>query len=100
MRQFSRNIGCSAARQALRLIPENDHHRRGTPAALLGLATWASGELTAAFTAFSQAMGSYQQAGNTLYAITGTFILADIRLAQGQLPQAFHIYEQALQLAH
>ncbi|MCC6604490.1 MAG: tetratricopeptide repeat protein [Anaerolineae bacterium] len=87
------------ARQALRLIPEDDHHRRGTPGALLGLATMASGDLTAAYEAFSAAMTSYQKAGNTLYAITGAFILADIRLAQGQLRQAVAVYERALQLA-
>ncbi|MFZ1398202.1 MAG: LuxR C-terminal-related transcriptional regulator [Candidatus Promineifilaceae bacterium] len=87
------------ARQALRLIPEADHYRRGTPAALLGLATWASGDLVAAFAAFSQAMASYQKAGNTLYAITGTFILADIRQAQGRLRHAVAIYERALRLA-
>ncbi|MBK8900241.1 MAG: tetratricopeptide repeat protein [Anaerolineaceae bacterium] len=87
------------ARQALRLIPADDHHRRGTPAALLGLATWASGDLTAAYSSFSGAMASYQKAGNTLYAITGTFILADIRLAQGRLREAVAIYERALQLA-
>ncbi|MEZ4594360.1 MAG: tetratricopeptide repeat protein [Chloroflexota bacterium] len=87
------------ARQALRLIPQEDHHRRGTPAALLGLATWASGDLPTAYDAFSQAMASYQKAGNTLYAITGTFILADIRLAQGRLQEAVAIYKRALNLA-
>ncbi|MCA9969340.1 MAG: tetratricopeptide repeat protein [Anaerolineales bacterium] len=87
------------ARQALRLIPADDHHRRGTPAALLGLATWASGDLPAAYDAFSAAMASYQKAGNTLYAITGTFILADIRLAQGRLREAVAVYERALRLA-
>ncbi len=87
------------ARQALRLIPEGDHHRRGTPAALLGLATWAGGDLTAAYSSFNEAMASYQKAGNTLYAITGSFILADIRLAQGRLREAVAIYEQALRLA-
>lgn len=44
-------------------------------------------------------MDSYQKAGNTLYAITGTFILADIRLAQGRLQAAVTIYERALKLA-
>ncbi|MFQ5435974.1 MAG: LuxR C-terminal-related transcriptional regulator, partial [Anaerolineae bacterium] len=42
---------------------------------------------------------SYQKAGNTLYAITGAFILADIRMAQGRLREAVAVYERALQLA-
>ncbi|MBK8904454.1 MAG: tetratricopeptide repeat protein [Anaerolineaceae bacterium] len=87
------------ARQALHLIPEEDHHRRGTPAALLGLATWASGDLTTAYSSFNEAMASYQKAGNTLYAITGAFILADIRLVQGRLREAVAIYERALNSA-
>ncbi|MCB8979322.1 MAG: helix-turn-helix transcriptional regulator [Ardenticatenaceae bacterium] len=87
------------ARQALRLIPEDDHHRRGTPGALLGLATLASGDLAEAYDAFSAAMDSYQKAGNTLYAITGAFIMADIRLAQGQLRQAVATYQRAVALA-
>jgi LuxR family maltose regulon positive regulatory protein len=88
------------AREALRLIPEDDHHRRGTPGSLLGLAQMASGDLDAAYSSFSAAMASYQKAGNTLYAITGTFVLADIRLAQGRLREAIAIYERALQLSN
>ncbi len=88
------------ARQALKLIPEDDHLRRGTPAALLGLATWASGDLADAYSAFSEAMSSYQKAGNTLYAVTGAFVLADIRLAQGRLSEADQIYNRALAQAH
>ena len=87
------------ARRALSLIPEEDYHRRGTPAALLGLAAWASGDLDEAYHSFSEAMTSYQKAGNILFAITGTYIRADIRLAQGRLHEAIKVYEQALQLA-
>jgi LuxR family maltose regulon positive regulatory protein len=38
-------------------------------------------------------------AGNILVAISGTFILADIRMAQGRLHEAERAYEQSLQLA-
>ncbi|MAU01227.1 MAG: helix-turn-helix transcriptional regulator [Anaerolineaceae bacterium] len=86
-------------RRALNLIPKEDYHQRATPAALLGLATWASGNLEEAYQSFSEAMSSYQKAGNVMFAITGTYILADIRLAQGRLREAIKVYEQALQLA-
>lgn len=87
------------AQQALDLFPEDAYLRRGTPAALLGLASWASGDLVAALHAFTEAMNSYQKAGNILFVITGAYVLADMKLAQGQLRQTFKIYEDALQLA-
>jgi len=87
------------ARQALDLLPESEHLRRGTPGALLGLAYWAEGKLTAAQQAFAEAMTSYQKAGNILFVITGAYVLADMQLAQGQLRQAEKTLHQALQLA-
>jgi LuxR family maltose regulon positive regulatory protein len=68
------------AQRALDLLPEDEYHRRGTPAALLGLASWANGDLKTAEKAFTDAMTDYKMAGNILFAITGTFVLADIRL--------------------
>jgi len=87
------------ARRALDLIPESDHLRRGVPASLLGLATWARGDLEVAHRTFADAMASFQKAGNILFAITGAYFLADIRTVQGRLHAAVQTYEQALQLA-
>lgn len=87
------------ARQALEILPKDDHHRRGTPAALLGLASWADGDLSAALHSFTEAMTSYQKAGNILFAITGTYPLADMKMAQGRLREAIRLYEDSLQLA-
>jgi LuxR family maltose regulon positive regulatory protein len=87
------------AQQALDLLPEDEYHRRGTPAALLGLASWANGDLKTAEKAFTDAMADYKMAGNILFAITGTFVLADIRVTLGRLRQAFDLYQQSLQLA-
>ncbi len=87
------------ARRALALFPVDEHLRRGTPAALLGLATWASGDLEEAYRAFADAMAMFQRAGNILFAITGTYFLADIRMVQGRLRDATESYQQALQLA-
>lgn len=86
-------------RRALDLLPEDEYHRRATPAALLGLASWTSGDLETAEKALTDAMTDYQMAGNILFAITGTFVLADIRVTLGRLRQAFNLYQQSLRLA-
>lgn len=87
------------AQQALDLLPQEEHLRRGTPAALLGLALWSDGKLIEAQEAFAEAMSSYEKAGNILFVITGAYVLADMKVAQGRLHQAAKIYEDALQLA-
>ncbi|MFC1923456.1 LuxR C-terminal-related transcriptional regulator [Chloroflexota bacterium] len=87
------------ARQALDLLPEAAHPERGRLAVLLGLAYWASGDLETGHQSFVDAMASFQKAGNILYAISFTFILADIRIAQGRLHEAISTYEQSLHLA-
>jgi LuxR family transcriptional regulator, maltose regulon positive regulatory protein len=85
--------------RALDLLPEDEHHRRGTPAALLGLASLTNGDLETADTALTDAMMDYRMAGNILFSITGTFLLADIRTTLGRLRQALNVYQQSLQLA-
>ena len=87
------------AQQALDLLPKEAHLRRGTPAALLGLALWSDGKLIEAQQAFTQAMSSYEKAGNILFVITGAYVLADMKRAQGRLHEASKIYEDALELA-
>ena len=87
------------ARRALDLIPEEDHLTRGQAAALLGLSQWTSGDLEAAHTSLADGMVSLERAGNIAFAISGTLVLADIRVTQGRLLDAVRIYEQSLQLA-
>ncbi|UCG26275.1 MAG: helix-turn-helix transcriptional regulator [Chloroflexota bacterium] len=87
------------ARQALDLLPEGDHQERGRVAVLLGLAYWARGSLEEAHQSFADAMADFQLAGNIVYAISFTFILADIRLVQGRLREAISTYERSLRLA-
>jgi LuxR family maltose regulon positive regulatory protein len=87
------------ARRALDLLPEDDHLWRGAAAALLGLASWTSGELETAYRSFVNSMASLQMTGDITQLITIAFILADIRTAQGRLRETERVYEQALQLA-
>jgi LuxR family maltose regulon positive regulatory protein len=85
------------ARRALDLLPEDDHLWRGAAAALLGLAYWTSGELEMAYRTFADSAASLRLAGDLSQDISGAFILANIRTAQGRLREAAGIYEQALQ---
>jgi LuxR family maltose regulon positive regulatory protein len=87
------------ARRALDLVAEDDHLSHGSAAALLGLASWTSGDLDAAHRSYAEGMTSLQKAGNLSDAIGCTMALADIRIAQGRLHEAMRTYEQALQLA-
>ena len=87
------------ARNALDLVTEDDHLGRGAAAALLGLASWTSGDLAAAYQSFADGMASIRRAGYISDAVGGVIALADIKIAQGQLNRAVDIYEQALRLA-
>lgn len=86
-------------RQALELLPEHDHYERGTSAALLGLAYWTNGELEAAFQSFANGLESLGKAGSTHVVLGGTFILANIRVAQGRLNEAVSLYDEKLRYA-
>ena len=87
------------AQQSLDLYPEDNHIRRGVPAALLGMTYWATGNLETAFKLLDEVMHNFRRVGNMIFALSGTYGLADIKIAQGQLGEALHIYEQALHLA-
>jgi LuxR family maltose regulon positive regulatory protein len=87
------------ARRALDLVPEDDHLGRGSAAALLGLASWASGDLEAAHRTYAEGMALVQKAGNLSDALGCAIALADIRMVQGRLHEAMRTYERGLQLA-
>lgn len=87
------------ARRAWELLPENDHLWRGGAGGLLGLAYWTSGDLEAAYQAFSDAWASLRRTGDPIQEVSGAFVLADIRRAQGRLREAARLCEQALQRA-
>jgi len=89
------------AERALELVTEGppDHPARATGIALVALALWGRGELEAAHRTFSEALAAMRTAGHDLDAIRGTFVLGDIRVAQGRLREAASIFERGLQLA-
>jgi LuxR family transcriptional regulator, maltose regulon positive regulatory protein len=87
------------AHRALAVAPADDHVRRIQATALLGLAYWASGALEAADQAYADLIGEMILTGNIPDAVGMAFVLAEIRLALGQVHAAVSAYEQALQLA-
>jgi len=87
------------ARRVLDLAPEDDHFQHGAAAALLGLASWTSGDLEAAHRSYAEGMAHLQKAGNISDAVGGAMTSADIRIAQGRLREAMSTYEHALRLA-
>ncbi len=87
------------ARRALDLVPEDDHHRRGSATGILGLAYWTSGDLKEAYRMYAECMARVQRVGYLSDALGCAIALADIRIAQGRLREAMRTYEQALQPA-
>jgi LuxR family maltose regulon positive regulatory protein len=87
------------ARQALALAAEDDVVRRTQATSLLGLAEYASGDLSAAEQSLLAFQATARQGGDMASAHGITFILADIWLALGRLRQAVAAYRQALRQA-
>ncbi|MBN8579112.1 MAG: helix-turn-helix transcriptional regulator [Anaerolineae bacterium] len=87
------------ARKVLELAREDDDFPRGAASSLVGLASWASGDLEAAYEMFAKGMAHLQKVGFISDVIGGSVTLADIRITQGRLYEAMSIYERGLQLA-
>lgn len=87
------------ARQALVLLAADDLMWRGAAAAILGLAAWTQGDLAGAYQSYAEGMARLHQAGYIPDAVVGAVTLADLRIAQGRLPEAQRLYEEALRLA-
>ncbi|MCW2757519.1 MAG: ATP-dependent transcriptional regulator, MalT-like, LuxR family [Nocardioidaceae bacterium] len=86
------------ARRALDLLEEHDHLGRGAATALIGLASWASGDLETARDAYASSVGSMLDAGHLADALGCSIALADIQTTQGRLRDAVRTYTQALRL--
>src|SRR5690242_5133615 len=87
------------ARQALELSPADDHLGRASAAALMGLASWASGDLEAGHSGYAECMAGLRRAGHIADTFGCAIALADIRRTQGRLGEAMRTYKQALERA-
>ena len=89
----------SYARRALDLADEDDHLTRAGAAALLGLASWTTGDLDAGHRWYAEALAGLEHAGNLSDTLGCALAMADMRIAQGRLHDAMSTYQQALQRA-
>ncbi len=87
------------ARRALDLLEEDDHIGHAAATALMGLASWTTGDLEAAHEAYTTTAATFHRTGYLSDVLGCSITLADIRITQGRLRDAMRTYEQALQLS-
>jgi LuxR family maltose regulon positive regulatory protein len=86
------------ASTVLSLVPAENDPRHVQATALLGLAYWADGNLETANQTFADYASTLRSAGDLAHAISPTFVLAEIRMAQGNVHAAGAALDQLLQL--
>jgi LuxR family maltose regulon positive regulatory protein len=85
------------AQRALDLLPDGERLKRGQATALLGLTSWASGELETADRVFTDYTSQLLAAGNLPDAISTTFVVSEVKIALGRLRETFTTLEQFIQ---
>ncbi|CAN5199500.1 LuxR C-terminal-related transcriptional regulator [soil metagenome] len=86
------------AQRALTLLEDDDHLGRGAATALLGLASWVSGDLLTACDAYAGCLESMRRAGHVSDLLGCSIALADLQTTLGRLRDATRTFERALQL--
>lgn len=87
------------ARRALDLATAQDHIVRAAATALIGLASWSTGDLVVAERAYDDCLVDMTKALHFADALGCSIALADIRLVLGHLGRAERTYRDALELA-
>lgn len=87
------------AELALAHAADDDHLSIASASALVGLASWAEGDLGAAHQAYRTATDHLQRAGHIADVLGCSITLADIEITQGRLREAQQTFEGALALA-
>jgi LuxR family maltose regulon positive regulatory protein len=87
------------ARRALDLLEEDHHIGRAAATALIGLASWSTGDLETAREAYARSLVSMERAGHLADVLGLSIALTDIQITQGRLREAMLTYERALRLA-
>ncbi len=87
------------AGQAFSLLDEDDHLGRGAASGLLGLASWARGDLTTGHRMYAECMRRLRQAGYIADTFGCALAMTDIRITQGRLREAMDTCERTLRLA-
>lgn len=86
------------ANRVLERAVETDYFTRANVVSMLGLSSWANGDLDAAYQFIADAMANFHRAGNPSFGISPAFALAEIRRVQGRLHDAIGVFERSLQI--
>jgi LuxR family maltose regulon positive regulatory protein len=84
------------ARQALTLLPTEEHWARSNCGFLLGYALYVLGHTTEAIAVLAENVGVCRAAGNVVYAFFSATEVTKLRVLQGRLAEARAFAEQAL----
>lgn len=84
------------AQRAVQVLPAQDTFWRGAATSLLGIASWANGDLEGAYASMSRGLADIRATGGIDSAIGAMYLMADVRLAQGRLHEAARICRAAL----
>jgi LuxR family maltose regulon positive regulatory protein len=87
------------ARQALEVVADDDFVFRGAAEGFLGLAAWRNGDLEEGHRRYVACAANLERAGFVSDTIGCAISLADIRIGQGRLRDAFATYERGLERA-
>jgi LuxR family maltose regulon positive regulatory protein len=87
------------ARAALDALPRDDGVGRAAASALLGLASWAAGDLAAAHAAYTESQKIFQEAGFLTDVLGCAVVLANLLTTQGRLRDARDTLVAALDVA-
>jgi len=87
------------ANRALDLAEPTDHLRRGSAAALVGLAQWTVGDLGSACLRYAESIASLTAAGHISDVLGCSIALADMHITLGRLGDAMRVYQAGLDLA-
>jgi LuxR family maltose regulon positive regulatory protein len=87
------------AERVLALVDGDDHLRRGSASALLGLAHWRSGDLAVATERYADSVEHLSAAGHHADALGCSLALADLALEQGRLADAAAVLAAGLRTA-
>src|SRR3954468_15536336 len=86
------------ARRAVHLAPAEDDLTRSSASALVGLASWATGDLEAAERGYTDAAEGLRRLGHLSDVLGCTVTLADLAIARGSLSRAQRTFQRALDL--
>ncbi|MGN6489904.1 MAG: LuxR C-terminal-related transcriptional regulator [Devosia sp.] len=85
------------AERVRELAPADDHLSRAAAASLLGIAYWSEGKLEQARARWTEGHDGLVRAGHLADTLGVSIALGDINVALGQLREAAHVFERALQ---